>query len=208
MCFSATASFVAAGTLGTIGLATVAKTKQKKALPIASIPLIFGIQQAIDGIVWISAGSPEIRMIAAYGYALLSQVFWPVFVPWAILSIEPLPNRRQILRVLALIGVVVGLFFLYYILIAPIDARIIHSCISYDTPHPYPLIALSFYVIAVCGSCLVSSRKVVRLFGIGLLLSFGIAGWFYIERFSSVWCFFAAVLSLLLHWHIETDPPA
>jgi hypothetical protein len=45
----------------------------------------------------------------------------------------------------------------------------------------------------------------VHLFGIALFISFAIAGWFYIETFSSVWCFFAAVLSAMIIGISKTD---
>ena len=45
MCFSATASFAASGALGLVGAASLAKTKSKKEVPFAAVPLIFAVQQ-------------------------------------------------------------------------------------------------------------------------------------------------------------------
>jgi hypothetical protein len=47
MCFSATASFVAAGSLAAIGTATIKKAQHRSELPFATIPLLFGIQQTV-----------------------------------------------------------------------------------------------------------------------------------------------------------------
>ena len=51
MCFSATASFIAGTTLSVVGVATLRKTEARTELPFAMIPLLFGIQQLIEGVI-------------------------------------------------------------------------------------------------------------------------------------------------------------
>ena len=36
-----------------------------------------------------------------------------------------------------------------------------------------------------------------------MIISFFIAGWFFSETFISVWCFFAAILSVLIYWYFK-----
>ena len=98
MCFSATASFTAAAVLSTTGVVTLKKAKSTSELPLASIPLLFGIQQAIEGIVWISFGSTLLNTIAAYGFLFFAYVLWPILVPIATLLVETHPLRRRILQ--------------------------------------------------------------------------------------------------------------
>ncbi|GAV20644.1 hypothetical protein MMIC_P1616 [Mariprofundus micogutta] len=50
MCFSATASFIAGGALTAIGVKTVKLAANRAELPFVSIPLLFGIQQIIEGV--------------------------------------------------------------------------------------------------------------------------------------------------------------
>ncbi|OGL74722.1 hypothetical protein A3C96_03880 [Candidatus Uhrbacteria bacterium RIFCSPHIGHO2_02_FULL_60_10] len=45
MCFSATASFTAAAGLSTIGVITLREAKTRSQLPLAVMPLLFGIRQ-------------------------------------------------------------------------------------------------------------------------------------------------------------------
>ena len=203
MCFSATASFVAGGALTAVGAATVLRAKTKRELPLASIPLLFGLQQLIDGTVWVSFGIPALHVIAVYAYALLAFVWWPVFVPYALLLIESDKARREVLEALGVVGLGVGLFFLYYMLSGTVSAQVVNHCVAYDTPHPYNVGALAFYLIATCGPFLVSKKRVLNIFGAILLVSFAVAGWFYIEAFSSVWCFFAAILSAVIFWYFR-----
>ena len=57
MCFSAYASFVAGSALLVVGAVTVVKAQQKRELPYAAIPLLFAVQQLIEGAIWLTFGS-------------------------------------------------------------------------------------------------------------------------------------------------------
>ncbi len=52
MCFSATASFTAGAALTAVGGFTVHKSQGKIELPLALVPLLFGIQQLTEGVLW------------------------------------------------------------------------------------------------------------------------------------------------------------
>ena len=64
-----------------------------------------------------------------------------------------------------------------------------------------PVIAL--YVLSTCFTGTVSSHTFVRLFGALSLLSFIATYFFAASALVSVWCFFAAVLSLLIYLHLR-----
>ena len=59
-------------------------------------------------------------------------------------------------------------------------------------------IVLALYGLATCASSLVSSHRTVRWFGVATALSLAAASAFYAAWFTSVWCFFAAVLSFIV----------
>lgn len=204
MCFSATASLVAGGTLAAIGGATLARAKTKKELPLASVPLLFGIQQITDGIVWLSFGMHPLNTIAVYAYAVFSRVFWPIFLPFSVLLIETDRSRKNILRLFCVLGSLVGLFFLYFIFTGTVAAHIANNCIIYDVSYPYVFATIATYLIATCGACLFSSHRILNIFGGALFISFVVSGWFYFETLSSVWCFFAAVLSTIIYWYFRS----
>lgn len=208
MCFSATASFAAAGVLSATGAVTLSKVKSKREIPLASIPLLFGIQQAIEGVVWISFGSTLLNTIAAYGFLLFAYVVWPIFVPVAVLLIEPNRTRKNLLKILSGIGLVIGLYLLFYLFIEPSKAHIVGGSIAYDFKHIYDLMYLIPYVLVTAGSGLVSSHKILNLFGVAATVSFFVAFWFYYVNFISVWCFFAALLSVIILWFFLRKPAA
>lgn len=203
MCFSATASFAAAGGLAVIGAATIAKATSKQELPFASIPTLFAAQQAIEGVVWVSFGANAMNEAAVYAYSLFSQVLWPLFVPLAVLLVEPDPDRRKTLTAISLIGSALAAYLLFEITAAPVTAQIVDHCIRYVTPHLYPLTTMTLYLVVTCGSCLISSHALIKRFGIALSFAFVIAAVFYYFALFSVWCFFSALLSVYVYLFIS-----
>ena len=48
MCFSASASFIAAGVIGTIGVATLRHVREPRTLLFAAVPLLFAVHETSD----------------------------------------------------------------------------------------------------------------------------------------------------------------
>jgi Family of unknown function (DUF6629) len=201
MCFSATASFIAGGALSTIGVATVKKTKKKSELPFAAIPLLFAIQQMIEGILWLAFYYNQvwIQSVATFLFSLFAYALWPVFIPFSVRLLEPLPSRKKILTVLQTIGGVVGLYLLYFVVRYPITCSIVNYSIQYADSIPFGFQMFWLYIVSGCGSCFVSSHKIINLFGILLVLSIVFTYRFYEISFVSVWCFCAAILSAIVY---------
>ena len=99
MCFSATASFVAGSALVVLGVATLRATRRKVELAFAAIPLLFGLQQLVEGLLWLSFrfDSPELNVAMTYLFSMFSHVLWPIFVPFAIGLLEPEPWCRKMI---------------------------------------------------------------------------------------------------------------
>lgn len=91
MCFSATASFSAGVVLVGLGAFTLRAVLHPRELLLASIPLLFGIQQLIEGAVWLTFRyeAPLVNSVMTYLFSPFSHVLWPVYVPLAVLLIEP-----------------------------------------------------------------------------------------------------------------------
>lgn len=204
MCFSAAASFAAGGALAVVGGLTIAQVKKKSELPFASIPLLFGVQQGIEGVVWVSFGSSVVNTVATYAYSMFSHVLWPIFVPIAVLMMETEPIRKRILSLFSFLGLGVSAYLLYYIIADPVTAHVVNNSIAYHSPHLYVYLIMALYLVATCGSCFVSSRRTINIFGTVLLISFAVAAWFFVETFFSVWCFFAAILSIIIYWYFKS----
>lgn len=209
MCFSAPASFVAGTVLSAIGVATIKRVERRTELPLALIPLLFGIQQLVEGVLWLtlSRDAPVLRQTLTYVYSVFSHVWWPIYVPFAVGMLESTPWRKRTLIAFQVAGLVVGLYLLFIIVTQPIVAEIdgghIVRHIVYVSPHFYLAPVMVLYLAATCVSSFISSHPFVRLFGVLALVSFIAAYLFYSRALVSVWCFFAAVLSIVIYVHLR-----
>ena len=205
MCFSPTASLVAGGALSAGGVMTLRRVRRPSRIPFAAIPLLFGVQQLIEGVVWLSFGRPLLHAVSTVAYVFFSHALWPAFLPFAVWMIEPERKRKKIIAYFALFGLGLATVMSAYIIQGPVTSAIVGHSIAYDVPLPAVPLGLVLYALATCGSCLVSSRKFIRMFAVALFLSLFIAYWAYGETFTSVWCFFAAILSLIIYVHFRQE---
>lgn len=203
MCFSATASFTAGTALSAIGVLTLRKPRSKVELPLALIPLLFGIQQLTEGVLWLSLRQdlPTLQLWSTNIFSGFSHVLWPIFVPFAILLVETSRRRRAALGAFLVLGVGVGVYLLYFLLRFGVTAQIHGQSIFYDSPHFYIWGVLAIYLLATCVSGLFSSHRCINYFGVLAFVLATAAALVSIHTFFSVWCFFAAVLSALIFLH-------
>ncbi len=209
MCFSATASFTAGAALLGVGVHTLRQTTSAAERPYASIPVLFGVQQLIEGSLWLTflEQAPHLNSILTHIYSLFSHVLWPVFVPIAVLLLEPVPWRRLALKVIAAGGALTALYLFYFWAMDSTTSRVAGQHIIYDSPHFYIAPILVLYVLSTCVSSLLSSHSAVRWFGAVSLASYAAASAFYAVWFISVWCFFAAVMSATVWLYFRGPRP-
>jgi hypothetical protein len=205
VCFSATASFTAGTALTMAGGLTVRKSRGKAELPLALVPLLFGVQQLTEGVVWLSLRHdlPTLKSWATYTFSMFSHVLWPIFVPLAILLVETSRPRRKALSAFQVLGLAVGLYLFYFIIRFPVTAHIHRHSIMYDSPHFYIGAVLVGYLLATCASGLFSSHWCINVFGVLAFVLAIVAYQVSAATFVSVWCFYAAVLSLLVYTHFS-----
>ena len=151
MCFSATASFIAGGALTVIGVVTVKLAANRKELPFAVIPLLFGIQQIIEGGLWLSFNYDitQLKVVTTYMFTLFSHVLWPIYMPFAVRSMEQKPWRKKIMLGFQLIGLGVGIYLFMLIATLPLTA-VAGEHIIYVSPHFYEWAVMAFYIASTC----------------------------------------------------------
>ncbi len=208
MCFSASASFAAAGALLLVGVLTVKKAQKGREHPYAAIPLLFSVQQFIEGMIWLTFrfDATVLNPAMTFLYSLFSHVLWPIYVPVAVLLLEPAGWRRTVLATFLAGGLGTGLYLLVSMFRFPIVSREAGGHIEYDSPHFFIGPVIAGYLAATCISMLFSSHKAVKLFGIAALLSFATSYAVYTRWFFSIWCFFAAILSGIVFLHFTRGP--
>ena len=205
MCFSASASFIAGTSLSVIGVATLKHTESRAERPFAMVPLLFGIQQLIEGVIWLTFTHDALllRQSMTYVYSGFSHVLWPIYLPLALGVLEAVRWRKRALFAFGAVGLAVGLYLFYFIVTRPVIAEVIGRHIVYASPHLYQIPVITLYLAATCVSCFFSSHGFVKLFGVLLFLSFVATYFVHIGALVSIWCFFAAILSLLIYLHLR-----
>jgi hypothetical protein len=202
MCFSAPVSFAASAVLAGTGLASskIAKGKDRLLLPIA---FLFSIQQFIEGVQWLFIRYSSPSLIFGYLYLAFAYLLWPVFTPWLVYRYEENPKIKKVLLALLAIGSLVSLYLLVIMFINPLEVVGGHKAVEYLIDVPFTKVGIFFYVLVVTGSLMISSSKFLKIFGLAGLLSFFLAAYLYGSAFGSVWCFFAAALSVLIYFYLR-----
>ena len=206
MCFSATASFIAFGITGATGLAAIVRTQRWQELPLAAVPIFFAVQQGIEGMLWLTLPvAPEgpTSSLLTNLFLIFAKVIWPAYAPLVVLMVEPDPRRRWMLAVCVAAGAGSAAYFLESILSAPHYAAIEFGHIVYSSTPDMPLIMALFYLVATGVAPLLSSQRIVVLFGVVVFIGSIVTYFFYWEAFTSVWCFFAAAASVVILAHFE-----
>ncbi len=204
MCFSATASFGASIVLGVTSVATIRSVKNPSQFAFASIPLVFAVQQSIEGIVWLSLSHPDLgkyEQAASLAYLIIAQVVWSVFLPTAFLLFEKNPNRKKLIRPFLVPGIIVAVYFLYCLFSFQMVTSNTDHHIFYNLDFPRKLVpfAAAFYLIATVIPPFLSKDIRIKLIGIVLLASYIVARIFFQPSLISVWCFFAIVIGILVY---------
>ena len=206
MCFSASASFVTAGITGAIGLVTLTRVSHPRELPLAATPLLFAVQQGIEGLLWLNlpvAPDGAFSAVLTLLYLFFAVAFWPLYAPLAVWLIEPREHRRHLMVVCLGVGVGVGAYLLWWILGHPHLATILDGHIVYVTEYRHSDAVGVAYLGAIGLPLLMSSQRTIVVLGAIVLAGLVVAYAFYWEAFVSVWCFFAAAASVTILCHFE-----
>jgi len=200
MCFSATVSFTAGAALLLVGAWAVRLSREPRELPFALIPVLFGVQQLLEGALWLTLPdkAPTLNAALTQIYSYFSQVLWPIYIPLSVLLLETVAWRRRVLLLITGAGTVCGLFLLSYLVRLPVTSMVQGQHMVYVFEHFHVLAATGLYLLGTCVGPLFSSQRRVQLFGVAATLSFMVTYAFYVTWFISVWCFFAGILSSLV----------
>jgi hypothetical protein len=216
MCFSATASFTAGLALIVCGAAALKCANAKRLKMIAAIPLIFGAQQLIEGMVWVSFLNPSfepIRMIASYLFLACAGIIWPIWVPLAIARVDtPRHFKRYVPSLIA--GILYALLFIACALFYPMGVStkcniIYHFDFTNSSLYAWGtyvnIITALIYILATIVPFAITRNKTLRYIAIVVAVSYVVSALFYYEAFISVWCFFAALISILVYGFVYNE---
>jgi Family of unknown function (DUF6629) len=201
MCFSATVNFVGSTALAGIGVATLTRVKHRRELLFAALPTFFAIHQFIEGFVWLGLDgilSPKVTHNMGAAFMLYAQGILPFLLPLSVLLFEPNQKSRRRMIPFLVIGTATALYILWALTAYSLDVYLRGNSIVYTNPATNNTAVAFAYIIATCGALFFSHIRMMVLFGAAnlaiLLLVMAVKRY----AFTSVWCAYAAVASVII----------
>lgn len=208
MCFSAEASFGAAAVVTTIGVISYKKAGKTPYRLLAMIPILFGIQQFVEGIVWTASMYTEFDWlldISTSCFIFFAWIIWPFYIPFTMWKLEQNPTRKKILQFLLFIGIFISFTLTYVLLFNEVHAEIVDCSIRYNfgSIPSYLWILTTLYLLTTVLSTFILDIPYMKFLGVLNLMTFFISKFYYHDTAISVWCFLAAISSMLILWIIS-----
>lgn len=200
MCFSASASFTASWFLTMTGIVALTKIKKPAQTMFAAIPLLFALQQGIEGLLWLSFSYNNLASLQPffiYGFLFFAFILWPTWIPLSLWIQESTASRKKILTFFVIIGLITSLSLLAFLVYAGAQASIAQYHILYQTKISSIVYYFGtfFYISTTVFPFFSSSIRYAPFLGCALLISYLVSYYWYFCVLVSVWCFFAALLS-------------
>jgi hypothetical protein len=199
MCFSAAASYTASAVLLLCGIAAISKAKSRMRM-FAAIPLIFSAQQFLEGVTWQALSRGESALISTYAYLVFVFLIWPLWMPLAARSISTTKRELTLLNIPLAAGGFVAIFALVCAAYTTPLAAITCNSIRYFTdlpPYAWKIGTVA-YLIATITPFFIVQQRYLWLMGSALSVSYILSFIFYHQTLLSIWCFLAALLSILI----------
>lgn len=206
MCFGPVSSFAVSGVLVSIGTAILQNIRSRKEIVFALFPLLFALQQIVEGTLWIALREEQSATMLhglTFAFLFFAYCLWPVLCPISVYVIEYDPEKRKRLRFLTVLGLITSAYLLLSIIHNPIHTIVLNCSIRYETYVSSAYLLKAVYLSATILPYFLSSHRTILIFGVPNLIFFVISFIFYRLVFISVWCFFAAVLSLSLYFFLR-----
>jgi hypothetical protein len=204
---------VGSGVLGAVGVVTLTKVKHRREVLFAALPVLFAIHQFIEGFVWLGLDgilSPTVAHDMGAAFMLYAQGLLPFLLPLSVLLFEPnAQSRRRMLPFLA-VGGATTLYILWALTAFPLQLYVKGNSIVYINQATNNTTVAVLYVIATCGSLFVSKIRMMVVFGAANLAILLIVMEFKRYAFTSLWCAYAAVASLIIlvfFWKSKEERP-
>ena len=185
-----------------VGVATLTKVERPREIALAAVPLALGLHLIVEGFVWLGLeghADQSTGELAANIYVLFAWVIAPVLLPFAVWLVEPDRRRRRFMAPFVVIGAVVGLYLLWSMLTHGVTAHVVEHTIQYGGAGELAVPATALYAIAACVPPLLSSHTAIVVFGVLDALAVAVIGWAQADGLTSLWCLWAAVVSVLIY---------
>ncbi len=202
--FYAILNFTLSGAIGVIGLLTLKKVSTPREVVFASLPLLFALHQFTQGFVWLGVnhliGERALHMAESI-FVFYAQGLLQFLVPLAIWLIEPKGYKKRVIWFLMIVGGLLTAYTLWGLSVQPTYVGVKDNALVYINPWTDHAWVAAIYILTTCGSLILSSSIAIQLFGWLNLIGLSIVALLKPYAFTSVWCFYAAAVSVLLYFY-------
>ncbi len=205
MCFSAKASLLASVGLLFIGILSLKNVKKPNQAFFAAIPLLFSLQQFSEYLLWIFLPDmryPQLIDLAKYSFITFAFIIWPIWIPLSLYNFEPIAKNKKWLFSNLILGTIWSIAIGVVLLGYTTNVEISCSHIAYYLKAPfdqYRDAAISIYCLTTLLPFYLTSDKKIWIFGSLIGISCTISYFVWYSYFTSVWCFFAALISCCVY---------
>ena len=182
-------------------MVTLTKVKHRREFLFASLPTLFAIHQFTEGFVWLGLDgilSPTVTHNMGAAFMLYAQGLLPFLVPLSVMLFEPNKESRRRMLPFVVIGGATTLYVLWGLTAYPTDIYVRDNSIVYINRATNNIFVAVLYVIATCGSLFFSKIRMMVVFGAANLAILLIVDAIKRYAFTSVWCAYAAVASVII----------
>jgi hypothetical protein len=205
VCFSKTADLVAGTALLPVAALTLRQVRYPRELWFALLPAIFAVHQFLEIAVWAGLDgdvSPGAANLAMRAYLFIAWPLLPVYMPLAVMMLEPPGRGRRWAAPFVALGAIVSVYLGFVVLANPVQVIRHPYGLEYLTVVQHPMVWAVLYVVAVIGPPLMSGYRSIVAFGVLNLVGLIVVAVFYFNAFASLWCVFAGVSSVLMLVHM------
>jgi hypothetical protein len=211
MCFSPQADTVGGLVVTAIGVDCCRHIgARRERLLLAGLPLLLGVHQLIEVFVWWGAQgrvSNATGRLAMWVYLFIAFVVLPIYIPLAVLMIEPSRERKRRMIPFVALGGLVSATLLYALIRGPVSVALRPWHLAYTIHLTAGVVVVGLYVVAICGALLFSGYRHVAIFGLVNLVAVVLLAGLTIDGFASLWCGYAALSAGAIAFHMRYPHP-
>ena len=117
-------------------------------------------------------------------------------------AMEKNQKKKKILRLFLIIGACLSTYYATCLVLFNVNPEVMDYHIKYHTgfPKSMALVTFAIYLTVTITPLFISSIKKTHLMGILMFLSCAVTAIFFTQFLTSVWCFFAAIISVVIFW--------
>ena len=210
MCFSPVGDLAGGAVVAALGVDACRHVKGRpENLALATLPLLLGLHQVDEAFVWWSLQGhvpSDVGHAATWAYLVVALVALPVIVPILLAVYEHSPRRRWRYAPFEVLGLFVAAVLLEAMLVGHPSARLGAYHLAYSIGLQHGVLFIGLYIVATCGPMLASGRRLLVWFGVANLGAVVALALLCADGFTSLWCFYAALLSGAIALHLRLRP--